>query len=151
MSQKDTSAIEERILNEKEKILEYLTESGNISFACKKTGIVRKTFYRWKEGDRVFSERADSAISSGQTFVNDLAHTQLIRRIQEGDMQAIRFHLVSCHPDYRPKLPERAEKVIPISAIEIIPINYTCKKCGKETKEDESDHESSQQSASNHN
>jgi len=99
--EKKPSAIDKRITEQKEKILECLAESGNVSFACKKVGIVRKTFYRWKEEDEQFSDEADISIASGKSFVNDLAHTQLIRKIQEGDMGAVKFQLVSCHPDYR--------------------------------------------------
>lgn len=95
------TTIDKRISEQKDKMLEYLAESGNVSFACKKLGIVRKTFYRWKEDDPEFSHESDIAIASGKSFVNDLAHTQLIRKIQEGDMQAVRFQLVSCHPDYQ--------------------------------------------------
>ncbi len=100
MEQENTS-IHDRIKREKERILELLAESGNVSYACKKVGIARKTFYRWKEEDVEFSDEADVAISSGKSFVNDLAHTQLVRSIQEGDFRAVRFQLVSCHPDYR--------------------------------------------------
>jgi hypothetical protein len=119
--------LEERIANQKEEVIEFLDESGNISFACKKARISRETYYRWRD-DAGFAAKADSAIKSGKTYVNDLAHTQLIRKIQEGDMQAIRFHLVNCHDDYRPKLPERIERVVPITAVEIIQASHDCKK-----------------------
>jgi hypothetical protein len=125
MATKHQTALEKRIDSQKEKVIEFLAESGNISFACKRGGISRETYYRWKD-DVVFAEKADVAIQLGKTFVNDLAHTQLIRKIQEGDMQAIRFHLVNCHDDYRPKLPERIEKKEePISYVQIIPANCT--------------------------
>lgn len=99
--EKKISATDNRIAEQKEKILECLAESGNVSFACKRVGIVRKTFYRWKEEDKSFSDEVDISIASGKGFVNDLAHNQLIRKIQEGDMGAVKFQLVSCHPDYR--------------------------------------------------
>lgn len=119
------TTLEERIANQKEEVIEFLAESGNISFACKKARISRETYYRWKD-DEVFAEKADMAIQSGKTFVNDLAHTQLIRRIQEGDMQAIRFHLVNCHEDYRPKLPERIDTVGDVKSIEVTTAPHDC-------------------------
>ena len=120
MRKKKQSVVEQRILNQKEKLLEHLTESGNVSFACKRVGLERKTYYRWKEDDAVFSEEADVSIASGKSFINDLAHTQLIRNIQEGDMQAVKFHLVSCHPDYRVRPPiQMAEHPGPVAVINI--------------------------------
>lgn len=126
MKAKQPTPLEKRIDSQKQKVIEFLAESGNVSFACKRGGISRETFYRWKDDAR-FLAQAEVAIDSGKSFVNDLAHTQLIRKIQEGDMQAIRFQLANCHDDYRPKLPERIERVIPITAVEIIQASYSGK------------------------
>lgn len=120
---KRISLMEKRIASQKEKILEYLSDSGNVSFACKKAGIARKTFYRWKDDDYDFSEEVESAIEFGKSYINDLAHNQLVKKIQEGDPQLIRFQLASCHPDYRMRLPVREERVArPVEYIEIAPI-----------------------------
>ena len=102
----------------KKQVLEYLAESGNISFSCKRAGISRETYYRWIDEDRPFSASALESISSGKSFINDLAHTHLVKNIQQGDMQAIRFQLSNCHPDYRPKAPMKDE-VEPVSRIEL--------------------------------
>ena len=126
MKAKPLTKIEQRISEQKQKVLEFLEESGNVSFACKRSGISRETYYRWKE-DAGFEAMADVAIDYGKSFVNDLAHTQLVRKIQEGDMQAIRFHLANCHDDYRPKLPDRIERVVPITAVEIIQASHGAK------------------------
>ncbi len=104
--------------NSKSKMLEYLTESGNISFSCKRTGISRETYYRWIDEDRPFGAKAFEAIDLGKTFINDLAHSYLVKHIQNGDMQAIRFQLSNCHPDYRPKAPMK-EQSEPVSRIEL--------------------------------
>lgn len=125
MAQKHLTALQKRIDSQQQKVIESLAESGNISFACKRGGISRETYYRWKD-DVVFAEKADIAIQLGKTFVNDLAHTQLIRKIQEGDMQAIRFHLVNCHEDYRPKLPERIDTVGDVKGIEVTTVPHDC-------------------------
>lgn len=101
--EKKPSAIDVRIKRQQEKLLEALAESGNVSFACKKAGVSRDTFYRWKKDDDEFTERVILAIGSGKEFVNDLAHNQLIRNIQNGDMSAIKFQLGNCHEDYLPK------------------------------------------------
>lgn len=119
MEKKNPARTKKRIHSQQEKVIEFLTESGNISFACKRAGISRETYYRWADTPR-FSKKASAAIKLGKSFVNDLAHTQLIRNIQEGDMQAIRFQLANCHPDYKPKPPEHTEKVpTPITSINV--------------------------------
>lgn len=102
------------------RVLEHLAESGNISYSCKRVGISRETYYKWRD-NRVFAFNADIAIDYGKSFVNDLAHTQLIMNIQRGDMQAVRFQLASCHPDYQPKRPRMPEEdmPVPITAINI--------------------------------
>ena len=118
----NTSTIKARADKLKRKLLENLTESGNISYACKRTGISRETFYKWKE-DPLFAFDADAACDYGKSYVNDLAHTQLIRNIQDGNMQAVRFQLASCHPDYQPRKPRNpdAGKLVPVTKIIIAP------------------------------
>lgn len=102
------------------KVLEHLTESGNISYSCKRTGISRETYYQWRE-DAAFAHNADIAIGYGKGYVNDLAHTYLIQNIQKGDMQAVRFQLASCHPDYQPKRARVPDEdiLVPITRIRI--------------------------------
>jgi len=106
----------------KQKLLEHLAESGNISYACKRTGISRETYYKWKE-DPLFAFDAEAAFEYGKSFVNDLAHTQLILNIQQGNMQAVRFQLASCHPDYQPRKarPHDSAKLVPVTKIVISP------------------------------
>lgn len=86
------------------KVLEYLQDSGNISYACKRAGISREAYYLWRQ-EEMFALEADAAIALGKDFVNDLAHTQLIQNIQHGRMDAVKFQLASCHPDYQPRKP----------------------------------------------
>jgi hypothetical protein len=101
--EKKPSTIDARIRRQQEKLLEALAESGNVSFACKKAGVSRDTYYRWRKEDDDFAHKVVLAIGSGKEFVNDLAHNQLIRNIQNGDMGAIKFQLGNCHEDYHPK------------------------------------------------
>lgn len=122
--EKKLSATEVRVKRQQEKLLEALAESGNVSFACKRAGVSRDTFYRWKKDDDEFADKAMLAIGSGKEFVNDLAHSQLIRNIQNGDMGAIKFQLGNCHDDYHPKKttsPYRIEEMTPPITIVSIP------------------------------
>lgn len=113
---------QERTVQMQRKVLEHLTQSGNVSYACKRAGVSRETYYAWKREDKMFDQDAKLAFDYGKSFVNDLAHTQLIANIQKGDMQAVRFQLISCHDDYKPRraLPPQEpedEKPIPITSI----------------------------------
>ncbi len=105
----------------KEKLLGFLRDSGNISYSCKRAGISREAYYLWRE-DEVFALEADEAIAFGKDFVNDLAHTQLIQNIQQGNMGAVKFQLASCHPDYQPRKPwprEPKDLLPPVTEIHI--------------------------------
>ena len=117
---------QERTSQMQRKVLQHLTESGNVSYACKRAGVSREAYYTWKKEDKIFAEDAKLAIDYGKSFVNDLAHTQLIANIQKDDMQAVRFQLISCHDDYKPRraLPPQEpadEMPIPITKIIITP------------------------------
>lgn len=121
MAKKRPSALEARIRSQKDKVLEYLRESGNVSFACKRAGLTRETYYVWRAEDEEFAELAELAIASGKGFVNDLAHNHLVRNIQDGHMGAIKFHLMSCHPDY---LRPRPDPIVPqVGRVEITVID----------------------------
>jgi hypothetical protein len=106
------------------KLLEYLKDSGNISYACKRAGVSRETYYKWRRS-KVFAEEADLAIDLGKEFVNDLAHTQLIQNIQQGHMGAVKFQLASCHIDYQARKPWPRElpdkEPLPVTQIHIHP------------------------------
>jgi len=64
---------QERTSQMQRKVLQHLTESGNVSYACKRAGVSRETYYTWKKEDKIFAEDAKLAIDYGKSFVNDLA------------------------------------------------------------------------------
>ena len=120
---KKTSSTVKRIRKQQAKILEYLAESGNVSYVCKRVGISRETYYRWRDEDE-FAVVSDAAIRDGKEFVNDLAHTKLMQSIQEGYFPAVKFQLSNCHDDYHPKKttsPYRIEEMTPPITIASIP------------------------------
>ena len=71
-----------------------------VQIARERAGVSRPTYYRWRAIDTVFSRAADHAIESGRFLVNDMAESQLIRKIKEGDFQAIKYWLFHNHPRY---------------------------------------------------
>lgn len=90
--------------NKKKELIEQLRKTPVIEIACKKIGIGRATFYRWKKKDQKFAEEADLALHEGSQLVNDMAESQLITSIKNGNMTGIIFWLKNHHKQYSPKL-----------------------------------------------
>ena len=96
--------IGKRIKKEKELILEQLKKTPIVQLACEKVGIARATYYRWKDADRKFSILAQEAILEGSRLVNDMAESQLLSAIRDGNMTGIIFWLKSHHPSYETRV-----------------------------------------------
>jgi hypothetical protein len=96
-------SIEERILADKNRLIEQLRKTPIVQIACEKTGIGRATFYRWCQ-DEEFASKARDSLQEGKSLVNDLAESQLISSIKDKRFQAISFWLKHNHPDYRTKV-----------------------------------------------
>lgn len=71
--------------------------------ACERAGVARATYYRWRANDFIFARAADHALESGRFLVNDMAESQLIRKIKDGDGPSGRFWLTHNHPRYTKK------------------------------------------------
>ncbi|OGF80431.1 hypothetical protein A2W48_02990 [Candidatus Giovannonibacteria bacterium RIFCSPHIGHO2_12_44_12] len=84
----------------KEALLEELAKYPIIQLACQRTGIGRSTFYKWKKLDKKFSDLASAAVAEGKKFTNDMAESQLIKAIGNGNMTGIIFWLKNNHADY---------------------------------------------------
>ena len=86
------------------KLLEYLSENPIISYACKKSGIGKSTFYRWyNNGDTRFRNAIDEAIQRGRDQWVDIAESVLIKGVKDGDMSAVRYFLSHNSGRYIPK------------------------------------------------
>ena len=96
--------IAKRIKKEKELILEQLKKTPIVQIACEKVGIARATYYRWKDADRKFSTLAEEAILEGSRLINDMAESQLLSAIRDGNMTGIIFWLKSHHPSYETRV-----------------------------------------------
>lgn len=82
----------------KNKIIEELKVIPIVQHACQKIGVPRSTYYRWRTEDADFSSRCDSSMDPGIESINDLAESQLIIRIKNGDYKSITYWL-SHHKD----------------------------------------------------
>jgi len=85
--------VEERIIRDKKLIIEKLKVNPIIEVACKKAGISRATYYRWKKDDPEFAKQANKALQEGAELISDMAESQLINQIRNNNMTAIIFWL----------------------------------------------------------
>jgi hypothetical protein len=57
-----------------------------------------------REQDQDFAQQADEALQEGTKFVCDVAESQLLNAIRDGNLTAIIFWLKNKHPDYKQKI-----------------------------------------------
>ncbi|QQS44445.1 hypothetical protein IPM65_02500 [Candidatus Roizmanbacteria bacterium] len=95
--------ITERQGNNKQLVIEQ-KKIPIIQIVCEKVGIGRATYYRWRKEDKIFKKETDQAIQEGKFFINDLAESQLLSAIKNGNMTGIIYWLKHHHPDYTNKL-----------------------------------------------
>jgi hypothetical protein len=84
-------------------ILKKLEDVRIVELACKQVGISRATFYRWCDSDLAFKIKCDLATAIGTDRISDLAESQLVSKIKDGDISTSKYWLEHHHPDYRPK------------------------------------------------
>lgn len=94
------TGIQKRMNKSKELLTEQLKKTPIVQIACEKTGIGRATYYRWRKEDEEFTEAADKAINEGSELVNDMAESQLMAAIRDGNLGGIIFWLKHHHPRY---------------------------------------------------
>ena len=84
--------------------MEQLKKTPIVSIACKKSGVSRATYYRWCKSDEKFKKASDEAIQEGVMLMNDMAESQLLSAIRDGNSTAIFYWLNHRHPAYKTKL-----------------------------------------------
>lgn len=93
-------SIQQRQEQEKSILIEQLKKTPIVQIACEKTGTGRTTYYRWRKENQEFAKEADVALKEGKSLVNDVAESQLLGAIREGNMTAIIFWLKNHHNEY---------------------------------------------------
>jgi hypothetical protein len=94
------NAIVNRQNKEKSLILEMLKKTPIVQIVCEKNGVGRATYYRWRQSDPEFAEETDEALAEGTLLMNDLAESQLLSLIKDGNLGAIVFWLRNHHTSY---------------------------------------------------
>ena len=109
-----TSTIEDRQEKEKQALIEALKEMPIIQVACKRAGVSRATYYRWRQEDKDFMRKSRDALDHGIEFINDMSESQLVTLIKEKKMPAIALWLKHHHAQYG----SQAKPYVPIVARE---------------------------------
>lgn len=99
MDEQAQKTIDERVAKDKESLLEEIRQNSIIELACKKTGIGRTTFYRWRKEDFNFAVKVSEAIEQGRSVITDMVLSQFIKKIQEGYFPALKSWM-DHHDDY---------------------------------------------------
>jgi len=99
----NNSTIEDRQEKDKLALLEALKEVPVIAMACKRAGIGRATYYRWRKEDSQFLRQIENAMVQGFELINDLSEGQIITLIKEKKLPAITLWLKHHHPRYGSK------------------------------------------------
>lgn len=94
------TVIQERIEANKKALIEQLKKTPIVQICCEKVNIGRATYYRWRKDDEEFVKLADEAIAEGNELVNDMAESQLMAAIRDGNLGGIIFWLKHHHPRY---------------------------------------------------
>lgn len=90
--------------NEKKLLLESLRQMPVVEIACKKTGVSRATFYRWKKEDKEFSKSVEVALIEGEHLISDMSESQLISLIKDRNFSSIQLWLKTHHPKYKNRI-----------------------------------------------
>ena len=87
-----------------ELLLEQLKRTPIIEVACQKINLPRSTLYRWMNKDEALSDQVNESLNEGKSRVNDLAESQLLKAIQDGNLAAVTFWLRHHKADYKQKV-----------------------------------------------
>lgn len=87
--ERDTQRIDERVIKEKEDLLQALAQnSGIVASACRACGLSRMTYYRYYNEDEDFREKADDV----KELQKDFAESLILKKMKEGDTTMIIFY-----------------------------------------------------------
>lgn len=79
--------------DDKNRFLETLEKMPFISHASKQAGIDKATIYRWRKKDKKFNAKVEDALAISRSALCDVAESQVIKKINQGDFRASKFFL----------------------------------------------------------
>lgn len=86
------------------KVVQNLREIPIPTYVCQKLGIPKATYYKWRKIDPTFLDASNEAAMSGKLTMNDVAKSQLVKLIKNGDFKAISFWLRNNDTDFNPRM-----------------------------------------------
>lgn len=84
----------------KTKFLDELRELPIVDMACRKLGISRQSYYKWRKEDVDFFKESNEALSQGESKINDMAVSNVIRGIQSQSESYTKYWLSCRHPKF---------------------------------------------------
>ncbi len=87
----------------REDLLKFAEENPIDSYICKKVGIGRSTLYRWLEEDKKFKKKFKDAKRIGVSLISDIAESNIIKNIKNGNQRAAEFWVKHHKADYAPQ------------------------------------------------
>jgi predicted DNA binding protein len=99
-----SETIQKRQTDEMSLLIENLKNIPIVQVSCERSGVGRATYYRWRKDSKKFANDADKAIQEGVEFVNEIAESQLLKAIKEGNITSVFYWLNHRHKAYNNKL-----------------------------------------------
>ncbi len=101
---------------EQDKLIECFRQIPIIEVACRKSNVVRGTYYRWMEDDSDFRDRAGAALTEGEDFISDKSEAQIVALVGEKHFSAAKYWLSHHRSKYQKEggrnEPERKIRII---------------------------------------
>lgn len=104
----------------KSQIVQFLSEVPIAKYAYGKAGVPKATYYKWRKIDRDFLFVTDQAITEGKVSINDLSKSQIIKKIQSGNLTACIFWLKHNDPDFNPRISIEMKRESPLTKEQIL-------------------------------
>jgi hypothetical protein len=84
--------------------LEQIRKTPVIQAACDMVGVTRTTIHRWRKDDPEFAKALDDALHDGRSLVSDVAISQLLTAIKNGDLGAVKYWLNHFDENFKTKV-----------------------------------------------
>lgn len=88
----------------KQALLDQMRRLPIREVAYEKVGVSRMTCSRWRKTSKKFADAMDAASNEGREFINDLAESQVITLVRQGEIKALRLWLQHNSARYANKL-----------------------------------------------
>ncbi len=114
----------------KKHIVDFLGEVPIAKFAYSKAGVPKATYYKWRKTDSAFLSLTDGAITDGKVSINELAKSQIIKKIQQGNITACIFWLKHNDQDFNPRIAIEMKTTQPLSKEQILEMAQAMRRVG---------------------